>query len=108
LSKDFISRRFELSDAAEVTVCFQRPVPDEHDFRCSYEIVWPDRLQASKAFGVDPVQALLLAMQKVHIQLLTSSESRAGRLRYLGERDLGLPLPSSVSAEDFKTDDSPT
>ena len=89
----FIERRFELGDSATVTVRFLRPEPDGNDYRCDYKIVWPDRERSSYAMGIDAVQALLLAMQKAHVELQVSPEYKAGALCYLGERDLRLPLP---------------
>ncbi len=97
----FIERRFDLHGEGDVVVRWFRPEPDQADFRCDYQIVWPDRERNSHAFGIDVVQALILAMQKAHVELLASPEYKAGMLRWLGERDLGLPLPSSAKPEDF-------
>jgi len=95
----FIERRFELGDSASVVLRFLRPEPDGDDYRCAYEIIWPDRARRSYAMGIDAVQALLLAMQKAHVELQVWPEYVSGALRYLGERDLGLPLPRSWSSD---------
>ncbi len=87
----FIERHFELGDNATVVLRFLRPEPDGGDYRCDYKITLPDRERSSYAMGIDAVQALLLAMQKAHAELQVSPEYKAGRLRYLGEGDLGLP-----------------
>ncbi len=97
----FVERQFELGDGATVVLRFLRPEPDGNDYRCDYKIVWPDRERSAYAMGVDAVQALLLAMQRAHMDLLVSPERKAGSLLYLGERDLGLPLPPSSRPEDF-------
>ena len=97
-----VQRRFELRGSLEVIIRFSRPVPDGKDFRCRYEIVWPDRTDASNGFGVDEMQALILAIEKAHIELLASIEGRRGELTWLGQRNLGLPLSDSVSPDDFK------
>jgi hypothetical protein len=97
----FIERQFELGDSATVVLRFLRPEPDGDDYRCDYKIIWPDRELSAYAMGIDAVQALLLAMQKAHAYLLASPERKAGTLLYLGEHDLGLPLPPSSRAEDF-------
>jgi hypothetical protein len=89
----FIERQFELGDSASVVLRFLRPQPDGNDYRCTYQITWPDRERSAYGMGIDAVQALLLAMQMAHVYLLASPEYKAGALRYLGERDLGLPLP---------------
>lgn len=97
----FIERQFELSDGAQVVVRFHEPVADQDDFRCDYEIAWSDAARKSHGFGVDAVQALLMAMQKAHIDLLASAHAKAGKLTWLGNHDLGLPLPANVKPADF-------
>ena len=92
----FIERRFELGESAEVIVRFGRPVRDGQDFYCEYEIAWPDRKQRHRAFGVDQVQALLLALKMAHARLVSSPEGKRGELRWLGEADLGLPTSDVV------------
>jgi hypothetical protein len=87
----FVERRLELEGTAGVLVRFLKPVQDEEDYRCDYSILWPDRERKLSGFGIDEVQALLSAMQNAHAELLATSESKAGRLTWLGERDLGLP-----------------
>jgi len=97
----FIERRLDLADKSEVMVRFYRPVADEADFRCDYEIIWPHRKRAFYAIGIDEMQALILAIQMAHTDLLASPEAKRGELTWLGSRDLGLPLASSVRPEDF-------
>src|SRR5690348_11910435 len=74
----FIERRFELVDNASVVLRFLRPEPDGDDYRCAYEIIWPDRVRNSYAMGIDAVQALLLAMQTAHVELQVSPEYKSG------------------------------
>jgi hypothetical protein len=45
-------------------------------------------------------------MQKAHIELLVSAECKRGQLRYLGMRDLELPLPTPLVPEDFEANGS--
>ena len=92
----FIERRLELEGTAGVVVRFLKPVQDEEDYRCDYQIVWPDRERTFHGFGIDEVQAVLSAMQNAHAELLATAESKAGRLTWLGERDLGLPLAGAM------------
>jgi hypothetical protein len=102
----FIERRFRLG-STEFSCRFFRPLPDPSgvDFRCTYAIDWPTRRRTSYACGVDPVQALILAMQKAHIDLLSSPEYAAGTLLWLDTRELGLPLPKNISEADFQKRD---
>jgi hypothetical protein len=101
VNNEFVSRRFALPQAGEVIVRFAQPVADANDFRCDYQIAWPDRTRTSHAVGVDSVQAPLLAMEKAHVDLLASDENKNGVLQWLGSAALGLPLPRSVTAQDF-------
>jgi|ERR1700677_286013 len=98
----FVEPRFELGEAAEVIARFGRPVPEGEDYRCEYTIAWPSRTLTSFALGVDGVQALILSMQQAHLELLVSDEARSSQLRWLESEELGLPLPRSVTPEDFK------
>jgi len=98
----FIERHFELDKIFKVLVQWHRPVQDDNAFRCDYIIIWPDRRRSSQGFGVDSVQALIMAMQKAHVELLASNEGRAGCLLWLGSRNLDLPLMGSVTPDDFQ------
>jgi hypothetical protein len=98
----FAERRLELKDSATVIVRFFRPEPREVDYRCGYQISWPDRERRFDIYGIDAVQALILAMQAAHAELLSSAEGKSGLLLWLGEPDLGLPLPGALKPEDFK------
>jgi hypothetical protein len=98
----FAERQLELSDGSAVIVRFFRPEPREVDHCCDYQISWPDRERRFHIYGIDAVQALILAMQAAHADLLSSPEGKSGLLLWLGERDLGLPLPAALKPEDFK------
>jgi hypothetical protein len=87
----FVERRLELRGGGEVIVRFFHPEPREVDYGCCYQIIWPDRGRRFQIYGIDAVQALVLAMQVAHAELLSSPESKDGRLLWLGDRDLGLP-----------------
>lgn len=80
------------------------PVADQDDWRCAFSLAWPDREDADYAMGVDSLQALHLALQKAHIDLLLSPEGRAGELRWLEMTDLGLPLPPGMTPETVQAD----
>jgi hypothetical protein len=55
--------------------------------------------------GVDEMQALFLALQAIGNRLYTSAYFKAGKLTWLGRRDLGFPVANGKSdylrAEDF-------
>ena len=90
-------RHFEAEDEAglrrEVVLRIGKPVHDPKeggDWSCPYQIVglWDDRVSA--AYGVDPVQALLLSLQKAGLELNYYRTAQKGKLTWLGEEDLGL------------------
>lgn len=88
----FIERRLDLKNGEVVSVRFHRPMPDGDDYHCDVEILWPNYRRHLRLFGIDGVQAMLLAMQGAHIELLTSTEYIAGNLTWLGEHHFNLPL----------------
>ena len=98
-----ITREFELADGSTFSVTWNTPEADGNDYRCDYVFNLKGQERRSHAFGVDAVQALLLALGKAHIDLLASPEGRSSEIKWLGLTDLGLPLPSSVSAENFQS-----
>lgn len=91
----FVARQFTV-DGSPVECRFSQPEPDGSDYRCLYEIEWPDRLQSRWACGVDQVQALLLAMQGAHLDLLRAREDRGTEVRWLDMSNLDLPLSQSL------------
>ena len=66
MTQPFVERRFEMSTGegqAELVYRVMRPVPWKGAFRCDYEIATSTVvLRASKAYGEDGLQALLLAL----------------------------------------------
>ena len=98
----FVERHFEFNGGTQVIVRFFEPVAEKQQcFRCDYEIAWPDAQNISRGYGADAVQALVLAMQGAHVDLLASARARAGELTWLGNRDLELPLPANTIPADF-------
>ncbi len=98
----FVERTFELTRGGQVTVRFFQPEPQEDSYCCEYAIIWPDRERRFHGYGVDEVQALLLAMQNAHAELLVSPEGKAGELTWHGMRNLDLPLAKTMAPEDFR------
>ncbi|MEP6017743.1 MAG: hypothetical protein ABJ251_04550 [Paracoccaceae bacterium] len=87
----FVSRNFRF-DGDEVECRFFTPEPDRSDYRCRYEIDIPNKPVAGHAYGVDQIQALLLAMQKAHVDLLLLRDKSGRRVEWLGQENLNLPL----------------
>jgi hypothetical protein len=49
------------------------------------------------AYGVDSMQALLLAMQGIATDLYTSEAAKSGQLEWLGQHNFGLPVADSIA-----------
>lgn len=86
----FVERTF-LVDGTELLCRFYRPLSDGQDFSCRYEIGWPDGPRSREVWGVDSIQALLLALKAVNGELLIHQERNGVDVRWLGGRHLGLP-----------------
>jgi hypothetical protein len=76
------------------------PVEDgADDFRCEYEIRENGAvIRASQDYGMDSMQALILALQKLGVDIMTSDPMiEQGLYRNDQNDDLGLLLPKSFS-----------
>ncbi|MEL6642583.1 MAG: hypothetical protein AAFQ79_01500 [Pseudomonadota bacterium] len=91
----FASRTFEIGGQA-VECRFHKPERDGIDYSCQYEIDWPSAPVTKRAFGVDQVQALLMAMQKAHVELLHARDAKAMTVTWLEDENLSLPIPENV------------
>ncbi len=91
MPEPFVSRNYRV-DGHEVECRFFTPDPDSGDYRCRYEIDIPNKPIAGRAYGIDQVQALLLAMQKAHIDLLLLRDKSGRRIEWLDQENLGLPI----------------
>jgi hypothetical protein len=91
----FVKRTVNV-DGQDVGVRFFQPKPDDGSFFCSYEIDWPEGTRSKRAGGVDEVQALLLAMQKAHTDLLSARENHGRKVSWLNDRSLGFPIADTI------------
>lgn len=74
-------------------------VPEEKDgsWRCDYEIGWPGDPKTRTAWGVDSVQAIILALQMIGADLYTSGYHQAGELSPgEGNSGYGFPVPANL------------
>lgn len=71
------------------------PVADGDDYRCDYEIVEDGTVaSAFHAMGVDSLQALILGLQRLGVELTCSDHARMRDLYWNDHNDdLGLLLP---------------
>ena len=87
----FVERSFTAPNG-EVLVRFETPyLAPGGEYRCRYQIKWPDFERSREAAGIDGIQALLLAMRTVHTELAETDEYQSGKLTYLDQSDLDLP-----------------
>jgi len=81
----------------EVPIAIHIPV-DKHDhWECEYEIGWPSGVKRRSAYGIDSVQALLIALQNIGVEIYTSDAHRSGKLIWhRPEGGYGFPLHSGL------------
>lgn len=77
----------------KIEVVLFRPTLNDRDYRCDYEIDG----KPGYAYGVDEVQALFLALQSIGSRLYGSAYFKAGKLNWLGMRNLGFPVPDIIA-----------
>jgi hypothetical protein len=96
------TRKLSLRDGTAVVVSIgcPRPFPREEDFPdddsffCPYRITGLSKLRESHVGGVDAVQALRLALQKIGVDLKFSEEGKRGDLFWLDDSDDNFGFPA--------------
>ncbi|MFT3722559.1 MAG: hypothetical protein QM773_03145 [Hyphomonadaceae bacterium] len=94
------TREFELAGDPPEHVLLEilEAHPDGVNWRCGYHVTGLNQDAFSfYGMGVDAVQALHIAMQNAASILYTSEEYKAGRLTWLGMRNLGLPTADTIA-----------
>jgi hypothetical protein len=71
----------ELGDT-EVSIRLFKPEESDGHWVCRYEIDWPSQKQSSFAAGIDSIQALLLALQKIGVEIYTNAYHESGSLKW--------------------------
>ncbi|NBU27810.1 MAG: hypothetical protein EBS42_06245 [Caulobacteraceae bacterium] len=99
----FVWRTFEFEGGDRVDIELFRPRPDQNDWRCDYHIRSGDQISSHYAMGVDPLQALLLAIDGAHVRMLERSREQGAALTWLGGAPFDLGLPDSPSVRIFKS-----
>lgn len=81
----------------KVPVCLFAPEGTNKHWWCRYTIGWPDGVYASKGYGVDQFQAILLTMQKIGTDIYFSDYHKTGRLYFEKPRSgYGFPVPKNA------------
>lgn len=80
-----------------VPVTIYLPRASGDDWCCAYEIGWPSKPRRYEAYGVDSVQAILLAMQMIGAELYFARPAGVQELKWLEKNGgFGFPLASSI------------
>ena len=81
----------------DVPVTLDSPTGSANSWSCGYSIGWPGKSRVFAAYGLDAVQATLVAMQMVGTELYSSDYHAKGLLRWGAPGDgYGFPVPSSI------------
>jgi hypothetical protein len=81
----------------DVPVRIYAPESKDGDWTCHYEIGWPEGTRESYAGGIDAIQALHLALQKIGTEIYTSTHHEAKTLRWEKSGDgYGFPVPKNI------------
>lgn len=92
-------RTLRLTDepATSIPVHVFTPVQDDVDWSCAFSIGRPDRISERKAFGIDAIQSLELALRMIGAELYASEYHKAGRLMWLEPgAGYGFPVPKTI------------
>lgn len=94
-----ITRTLRLTDAAAVSITVRifAPVQEDIDWSCALAIDWPSGVWERKAFGIDAIQSLELALRMIGTELYASGYHKAGRLMWLKPgAGYGFPVPNII------------
>ncbi len=84
-------------EGVDIAIRIFAPEGEGRAWACRYEIEWPEGMQVMQAFGVDAVQAILLAFQMTGADIYTSSYHKSGRLMFDAPgQGYGFPVPTSI------------
>jgi len=95
MQEPFVERFFKI-DGQNVECRFYQPTQDGTDFSCRYTINLLGKTKERRGYGVDAIQALLLAMKKAHVDLLVLRDQKCLRVEWLDDENLGLPLDEGI------------
>jgi hypothetical protein len=85
----------EGQESSEVLVLIGKPqkLPDHSDFYCPYQVKGAGDEKIRYACGIDPLQALLLALSKLQVDLEVLNKDLGGKLRWEFDDNHGFGLP---------------
>jgi hypothetical protein len=93
-------RRLTASSALgniEVPIRVFKPEKSDGAWICRYEIDWPSQKQSSFAAGVDSIQALVLVLQRIGVEIYTSAYHETGTLKWFEPtQGYGFPIAHNL------------
>jgi hypothetical protein len=90
----------------EIPIVIHAPEKERADWICRFDIGWPEGKAERWGTGVDAVQALVMALQMIGVEIYSSQHHQSGRLRWL-ENGQGYGFPVSHNSRDLlEGDDS--
>jgi hypothetical protein len=93
-------RRLITSSASgDIDVPIRLFKPEENDgaWICRYEIEWPDQKHSGFAAGADSIQALVLALQRIGVEIYTSAYHKTGSLKWpRSAKGYGFPIARNL------------
>jgi hypothetical protein len=92
------------SNKLEIRISIYCPRYDNDQWTCDYEICWPKMIRKSSAFGIDAVQSLILALNKIAVELYTSEFHQNENLIWQEEMN-GYGFPLSYNLKDISVGD---
>ena len=92
------------SGDVEIPIKIFAPEPDGNGWKCNYEINWPERKWSSFGAGFDSAQALIIALQKIGVEIYFSDYHKSGKLFWDSQRK-GYGFPIHPSARDVSVGD---
>lgn len=103
IAERYLEAKDEVGEEREIIVRIGKPIPDPSPdmngaWCCPYEIVGFANNYLDAAFGEDSVQALVLGLQKIVIELSNQREAEKIELTWNGWEDLNFTVSSR---EDF-------
>lgn len=93
------TRQLRTAEGKSLELRIGQPEPDGRDWACPFQILGLGEGKVEHAYGVDALQALLLAAEAARIEIASSGES----VEWLGRPGSGIPRPIlGVLGPDFE------
>jgi hypothetical protein len=84
-------------DKPSIEVCLYAPQEQDGAFFCRYTIGWPNGIVESAGWGVDAIQAILLTLQKIGVDVYMSDAHANGSLIWREpDKGYGFPVPKNA------------